>query len=536
MLTVVFVACCWLLAGAFDVGHHADLIYNSMVLRRYEQTNIDVAVAHAWLADYFAVYEPRRDSNVTAELAALLLTPSGAVATPADIETHFGNLARSSETLTREYAAANRSADLAALLGVTLLSVQRFYSLSNWAAVYARKDCSCFATASWFDVAPPAQLGKLSLGSPASLGAYCNGSNVESYAAAGWENAYAAALVASVRWIDMVEAWAANETAVYPELGRRAALRPDEPLYAVVQAELLYMYRVASWSDAPPPYALGRWKGPQSSSALKSELVAADLAKAESTLTFRRRFLDSDADWRDVAGAVLRKAKPAVPATPTASAPLADLYAVVVRTNAVKSLGGGRDRDKSDWYARVEFESGTGHSQAMREAVQRDASDLTPAWSSIYFADTSIVGATRIRVAYSLFDEDGFHFSDDAPVLINGANSTIVMTVNLDTGAVTGEGFTAGAMGVVTVKGTPAASAAAADVKLTVRVVRVRADCTGSSGSAPPTCHEPGKQVCEVRNATSRPFLSGASATSPSLSVLLAAATLLAVGSTAGKM
>jgi hypothetical protein len=536
MLTVVFVACCWLLAGAFDVGHHADLIYNSMVLRRYEQTNIDVAVAHAWLADYFAVYEPRRDSNVTAELAALLLTPSGAVATPADIETHFGNLARSSETLTREYAAANRSADLAALLGVTLLSVQRFYSLSNWAAVYARKDCSCFATASWFDVAPPAQLGKLSLGSPASLGAYCNGSNVESYAAAGWENAYAAALVASVRWIDMVEAWAANETAVYPELGRRAALRPDEPLYAVVQAELLYMYRVASWSDAPPPYALGRWKGPQSSSALKSELVAADLAKAESTLTFRRRFLDSDADWRDVAGAVLRKAKPAVPATPTASAPLADLYAVVVRTNAVKSLGGGRDRDKSDWYARVEFESGTGHSQAMREAVQRDASDLTPAWSSIYFADTGIVGATRIRVAYSLFDEDGFHFSDDAPVLINGANSTIVMTVNLDTGAVTGEGFTAGAMGVVTVKGMPAASAAAADVKLTVRVVRVRADCTGSSGSAPPTCHEPGKQVCEVRNATSRPFLSGASATSPSLSVLLAAATLLAVGSTAGKM
>lgn len=400
----------------------------------------------------------------------------------------------------------------------------RFYATSNWADVYGRKDCNCFNSATWFDKSPPASLDKLSTASTADLALYCNGTNRDSYAKASWEDAYAYALVASLRWLDLFESWAADEApGVFPDLGRSSPLRPDETLFGVVQTELLYMYRVAEWSDSPAPLTRGHWKGPNSAAALKSEFIAVELANNEKSLTFRQRFVDADADWRDVVVALERTAKPTTAATiaaPTAN--LTNIVAVIVRTNSVKSLGGGRDRDKSDFYGEVEFESDTGHALLSRETVQRDVADLAPPWASIYFADVDVVSNRRARVTYTLKDEDGLRFVDDALVRISGTNSSISFTVDLDKKTIDG---VESANGVITVKGTASSDAAAAELKLTVRVVRLDAACTGTQ--AP--CHTPGDQVCQVREMTSRPLLNGATAVSTVAATALISATAASI-------
>lgn len=278
------------------------------------------------------------------------------------------------------------------------------------------------------------------------------------------------------------------------------------------------MYRVAEWSDAPAPRTRGHWKGPNSAAALKSEFIAVELANNENALTFRERFVDADADWRDVVAAVERSTKPTTAATiaaPTAN--LTNIFAVIVRTNSVKSLGGGRDRDKADFYGEVEFEGDTGHALLSRETVQRDVADLAPPWASIYFADSDVVTGRRVRVTYTLKDEDGFRFADDALVRISGTNSSVSFAVNLDKGTIDG---VENANGVVTVKGMATSDAAAAELKFTVRVVRLDAACTGTQ--AP--CHAPGEQVCQTREMTSRTLISGVAAPT-----LAAATTLMAV-------
>lgn len=397
-------------------------------------------------------------------------------------------------------------------------NIFRFYATSNWADVYGRKDCNCFNTASWFDKSPPTSLDKLSTASVAELGLYCNGTNRDSYAKAAWEDAYAYALVASLRWLDLFESWAADEApGIFPDLARASPLRPDETLFGVVQTELLYMFRVAEWSDSPAPLSLGHWKGPNSAAALKSEFIAVELANNENALTFRQRFVDGDADWRDVVAALERSAKPTTAATiaaPTAN--LTNIVAVIVRTNSVKSLGGGRDRDKADFYGEVEFESDTGHALLSRETVQRDVADLAPPWASIYFADVDVVTNRRVRVTYTLKDEDGLRFVDDALVRIAGTNSSISFTVDLDKKTIDG---IENANGVVTTKGMASSAAAAAELKFTVRVVRLDAACTGTQTP----CHTPGDQVCQTREMSSRPLLSDAS-----VSAISAATTLIA--------
>jgi hypothetical protein len=347
----------------------------------------------------------------------------------------------------------------------------------------------------------------LSIASDAQLGVYCNGSNRDSYAKAAWEDAYAFALVASVRWLDLFESWAADEAPLYyPDLARASPLRPDEVLFGVVQTELLYTYRVAEWSDAPAPLTLGHWKGPNSATALKSEFIAVELANVEESLTFRQRFIDADADWLDVVAAVGRKSKPSPAATlPTTNANLTNVIAVIVRTNSVKSLGGGRDRDKADFYGEIEFESDTGHALLSRETVQRDVADLSPPWASIYFADVDVVTNRRVRVTYTLKDEDGLRFADDALVRIDGTNSSVTFSVDLDKKTIDG---VQNSNGVITIKGTASPTDAAAELKLTVRVVRLDAACTGTQ--AP--CHTPGDQVCKQPEMSSRPFLSAAAA------------------------
>jgi hypothetical protein len=352
----------------------------------------------------------------------------------------------------------------------------------------------------------------------AELGLYCNGTNRDSYAKAAWEDAYAYALVASLRWLDLFESWAADEApGIFPDLARASPLRPDETLFGVVQTELLYMFprrrvvRLARAAHARP------LEGAQLGRRLKVGIHCGRARQQRESLTFRQRFVDADADWRDVVAALERSAKPTTAATiaaPTAN--LTNIVAVIVRTNSVKSLGGGRDRDKADFYGEVEFESDTGHALLSRETVQRDVADLAPPWASIYFADVDVVTNRRVRVTYTLKDEDGLRFVDDALVRIAGTNSSISFTVDLDKKTIDG---IENANGVVTTKGMASSAAAAAELKFTVRVVRLDAACTGTQTP----CHTPGDQVCQTREMSSRPLLSDAS-----VSAISAATTLIA--------
>ena len=73
--------------------------------------------------------------------------------------------------------------------------------------------------------------------------------------------------------------------------------------------------------------------------------------------------------------------------TPNVTLPnaLTGVRAVIVRTEEIKSLTGGNLNDTADFYARINFNDGIVSELESIEAVQRDFSELKPAWSSIYF-------------------------------------------------------------------------------------------------------------------------------------------------------
>ena len=87
-----------------------------------------------------------------------------------------------------------------ALLGLSLHTVQDFYSHSNWAELQAPPAGADYATVTWFDAAAQRQgvkTGRASISTEVSTdtsqmphGGYIDGMNHDSYVHAAWDQAY----------------------------------------------------------------------------------------------------------------------------------------------------------------------------------------------------------------------------------------------------------------------------------------------------------------------------------------------------------
>jgi hypothetical protein len=93
---------------------------------------------------------------------------------------------------------------------------------------------------------PSAASLMVSTADQSALGSYCSGANKESYSRAGWEEAYGAALIASIKWIDAFEAMAgANATA----LAQLPLTFRDDSIAPSVTSDVYYGYRLTLWYD-----------------------------------------------------------------------------------------------------------------------------------------------------------------------------------------------------------------------------------------------------------------------------------------------
>ena len=385
------------------------------------------------------------------------------------VRSYFNRLANATNFALEEIAASNATTDYFLLLGATLHAIQNFYAHrcifrrfffsffflfllfvrlfvdfqcmlyrrnSNWVELNPRKDCTCFGTSSFFDAVPN---NKVLVPPLAALGSYCNGTNKDSYARPLWEEAYAFAFVASVQWIDTFEAFAAlRSNGTYPLLARQPLAIVDETLATSVASDLYYQYRLSLWGTPTLAHASsGRYKGPLSALPFGYEIVKQKYVGVAPKLFYYTRFASAGAKWEQIASALR-----ALPSTPPAyvaptrsndSLPLDTnaLRAVVVRTLRIASLGGGLANDTADFYAELDVGDAL-----YREATQYDVASSSPAWSTIVFVGAS---TTLLNVCYTLKDADSFAIASDELVRIAGANATIRFSVNVATGAVTGD-------------------------------------------------------------------------------------------------
>lgn len=391
---------------AFDTGHHADLTREVLAEVGLNDTAIRAAQVENWLVDYYSS-SPTALGDVESAAAKL---HADNLFSPGAITNYWDRYVVNARNAFQAAARAGNARQVVALLGISLHSVQDFYSHSNWAEVQPVPAGADYATTTWFDASAAqrqgVKTGKASTSNDTSQtphGGYTSGMNHDSYVRPNWDRAYVFAYAGGRQWVNQARLWVQQINPAVWDQARTLTLSSKD--LGRLNSDFEALYRISEWVKSGPED--GHWKG--NGSGVRSDFLAFSARWVALTLdsVFSEDF--KNRKWHQLlaggGGGALDLNVNAAPgaAVPAMTRLALNKRAVFLRTVAVRDLNGA-DRTLGlggdvDMYARI-----TVNNQEYTEAMQLDRESIQPAWTTMRFVDADL---PLVIVHYELWDEDG---------------------------------------------------------------------------------------------------------------------------------
>jgi hypothetical protein len=423
-------------AFAFDTGHHYDLTWQVMRDEGFSDTALETAQVENWLVDYYS-------SSPTGVLSfGINNLHFDNLHSTEQVSNYWGRLAVSTKAAIQQAARENDALKGLTVLGISLHTVQDFYSHSNWVETHPAAG-NAYRTDTWFDTynrgdnlhtgAYPC----LKPGEPEAHGDYYAGLNKDSYVRPGWEQAYIFAYAASRQWSNALHLWIDEVNPGYwASLQQYSVSTSDR---AALRRDLDATYRLSEWAEGHVEDCLadadGHWKGNGSGS--QGELLqfaVGWVASADSI--FVKKFQDT---YFDIAVELTGSAPPTSSVPDVPHVPLRK-RAVNVRTTQVwekDDVGFFESKidpsGKADFYAKLWVAD-----QPFVEAMQIDRAQVAPAWTSLRILADDV---PQVAVHYELWDEDGNALGNDDHCDINPirGKSNLDFTFDVGTHSLSGD-------------------------------------------------------------------------------------------------
>ena len=388
---------------AFDTGHHSDLTREALAEVGMGETAIKVCQVENWLVDYYSS-SPTSTDAISQQAAKL---HSDDLVNEQAVTNYWARYAVNAKNAFHEAARTKNPRQMLALLGMSLHTIQDFYSHSNWAELQ-RVSGVDYATTTWFDsggvrAGVKTGLSRLPGTASAQHGSYADGMNHDSYNRPNWDRAYVLAYAASRQWANQVRLWV---TEVNPNIWEQAkAISLPSGQASRLALDLNAAYRLSEWvKDSRED---GHWKGKGSGSRIDFIPFAAGWIALTLDSVFVEDF--KNRHWHQLLSGGLGgaldlgvNAPPPTPAPPVVTLAI-NKKAIFLRTVQAQDLnnadgipvaGGGN----ADLFAKI-----TINNQLFIETMQLDHPTTRPGWTTIKFIDDKMTSAI---VHYELWDED----------------------------------------------------------------------------------------------------------------------------------
>jgi hypothetical protein len=389
-------------AHAFDTGPHSDLTREALAEVGMSNTAIQVCQVENWLVDYYSVSptSPSEISRETAKLHADNLFSQQAVTN------YWDRYAVNAKKAFNDAARSNDPKKVLALLGMSLHTVQDFYSHSNWPEIQPISGAD-YATNTWFDTArrDGVRTGRASSNPDTSQqehGSYSSGMNHDEPGRPNWDRAYVFAYTASRQWVNQAMLWVKEVNPAVWEQAKNIALTPTQS--SRLASDFNASYRLSEWATTGGND--GHWKGKGSGSSIDFIPFSAGWI----ALTLDSIFVEDfkNRHWHQLLSGGLNDALDlgvnAPPSSPAPAIARISLHkkAVYLRTLFVKDINnvdsvlgiGGN----ADFFAKITIQN-----QMFTEAMQLDKPTIRPVWTTIKFVPDD---QTSAIVHYELWDED----------------------------------------------------------------------------------------------------------------------------------
>lgn len=400
---------------AFDTGHHYDLTMEVLRKEGFSDTPIKIAQVENWLVDYFS---SSPTSQITSEVEKLHCDN---LFSTFQIRNYWNQLTLNTKNAVQQASRDNDALKLLSVLGISLHTVQDFYTHSNWVETHPPQGNS-YRIDTWFDSGPVENLytgsyPNLRPGATQLHGEYTSGINHDSYVRPRWDQAYVFTYAASRQWVNAVRSWVNEVNPGFWQSVRAFAVSDAER--SALDFDLEATYRISEWIAILG--ADGHWKGNGSGSNPDFVPFAANWA-ASSDSQFVKEFKKRGIH-RLLSQNLSGDSSPIPPVPPTTTLPTVphinlDEIVIIVRTLQVgekNDVGFFEQKidpfGKADFYAKV-----TVNDQPFTEAMQLDRANVSPAWRIFKFIPAS---ASSTVVHYELWDEDGGVRGDDDHCDIN---------------------------------------------------------------------------------------------------------------------
>jgi hypothetical protein len=412
-------------ASAFDTGHHADLTREALEEVGMSNTSVEVCQVENWLVDYYSQKEvsPR---NVRVEVAKL---HADSLFSEQAVVNYWNRYAINAKKAFQDAARSNNPKQVLALLGMSLHSVQDFYSHSNWAEINPAPSGVDYATVTWFDKGRlnGVRTGALDPGNEPEHGDYYGGMNHDSYGRPNWDKAYVFAYAASRQWVNQAKIWVSEVNPSVWEQAKNISLTSKQR--SRLASDLNASYRISEWVKSGKHD--GHWKGKGSGS--KPSFVKFSAAWIGFTLDsiFVEDF--KNRKWHQLLSGGLNgaldlgvNAPPSTPVPSIAFMPM-NKKAIFLKTVSARDLNRADSvLSGADMYAKISIGN-----QLFVEAMQLNQKYIQPAWTTIKFVEATDV---VMPVHYELWDEDeGLTGGDDHLDIRPGSSKNLDFVYNLNT-------------------------------------------------------------------------------------------------------
>lgn len=308
----------------------------------------------------------------------------------------------------------NNPRQVVALLGMSLHTIQDFYTHANWPETQAPPAGADYGTVTWFDATSVqregVKSGKASTSSDTSQtphGGYASGMNHDSSVRPNGDRAYVFAYAGGRQWVNQGCLWVSEIDPAVWESAKALSLTGKH--LSRLNSDDRAMYRISEWVRNGSED--GHWTG--NGSGVRKDFLA--FAATWVAFTLDSVFVEDiwNRKWHQLLAGGLRGAldltvdAPPPAAPPPAAAPAVTRLAphkraVFLRTVAARDLNGADQRpglgSDADMFARIRVQN-----QEFVEAIQLDEGSIRPAWTTIRFIDADV---PIVAVHYERWDED----------------------------------------------------------------------------------------------------------------------------------
>jgi len=414
--------------SAHDTGHHADMTRTTLTDLKFGEDAIRATQVANWLTDYYSA----PNSTVTKDEFEKLHFDD--VFNTTDVRSYWNQFAINTQAAVVQAAKDRDTLKFIMLLGLSLHTVQDFYTHSNWPEKHPRS--AGYRTATWWSSPvssdtdiytgwyPNAMYPDRPSYSKQDHGDYFYGLNKDSYVRPKWDEGYIFAFAASEEWAIALCAWAeaanpgfVDQVRAYQAGGNRSKLDYD------VQAS----YRISEWVSLGvfDDKVDGHWKGNHSGRiASFLPFVTAWMASPDSPYV---KAVKTDRYQLLLTRGLYTKNAPSG-AVPTIAPVKLDKVAVSVRTLHLNYVGSGGFTFSPTYYALLDLKSTSGNQSFIEAMQKRGAKDFDTSWWTMHFVDRAnlVPGKSPVAVRYGLYNEDSGGWplpgSSDRHFNIKGSN------------------------------------------------------------------------------------------------------------------